>query len=130
MAFPLIGAALPHLPNRRVRTRTHGGVTGKASDPLPMSILHLIWLHAGLCGKPLACRRLAFKPAPMRTLFSLTCVIVAPALAFRKSGRGRLKSAPRKSAIGLLTPGSHIQGQSPCLVGAAFLLPHFPLQFH
>jgi hypothetical protein len=26
------------LPNRRVRTRTHGGVTGKASDRLPMSI--------------------------------------------------------------------------------------------
>ncbi len=25
-------------PNRRVRTRTHGGVTGKASDSLPMSI--------------------------------------------------------------------------------------------
>jgi hypothetical protein len=26
------------LPNRRVRTRTHGGVTGKASDRLPMSM--------------------------------------------------------------------------------------------
>ena len=25
-------------PNRRVRTRTHGGVTGKAGDRLPMSI--------------------------------------------------------------------------------------------
>jgi len=26
-------------PNRRVRTRTHGGVTGTAGDRLPMSIL-------------------------------------------------------------------------------------------
>jgi hypothetical protein len=26
------------LPSRRVRTRTHGGVTGKASDRLPLSI--------------------------------------------------------------------------------------------
>jgi hypothetical protein len=26
-------------PNRRVRTRTHGGVTGKAGDSLPMSIM-------------------------------------------------------------------------------------------
>jgi hypothetical protein len=25
-------------PNRRIRTRTYGGVTGKAGDSLPMSI--------------------------------------------------------------------------------------------
>ena len=32
------------LPNRRVRTRTHGGVTGKANDRLPMSITtSLVW---------------------------------------------------------------------------------------
>jgi len=28
----------PNQPNRRVRTRTHGGVTGAAGDRLPMSI--------------------------------------------------------------------------------------------
>ena len=27
------------LPNRRVRTRTHGGVTGKASDRIPMAFM-------------------------------------------------------------------------------------------
>ena len=31
------------LPSRRVRTRTHGGVTGKASDRLPMSIPWLVF---------------------------------------------------------------------------------------
>src|ERR1700722_11388633 len=34
------GASPPLIPpNRRVRTRTHGGVTGKACESLPMSIL-------------------------------------------------------------------------------------------
>ena len=31
-------ALVPNQPNRRVRTRTHGGVTGTAGDRLPMSM--------------------------------------------------------------------------------------------
>ena len=34
----LVGGRHLNPPNRRVRTRTHGGVTGKAGDRLPMSI--------------------------------------------------------------------------------------------
>ena len=38
VSFDSLG--LPRLADGRVRTRTHGGVTGKANDRLPMSILH------------------------------------------------------------------------------------------
>jgi len=39
--------------NRRVRTRTHGGVTGKAREGLPMSIKsspYPVWTGLGACG--------------------------------------------------------------------------------
>ena len=66
-------------PNRRVRTRTHGGVTGKAGDRLPMSIESL----RAVVNSILLYRNISRASKSPRTTFEIIRVTISSASSWR-----------------------------------------------